>query len=162
MKGTVLAFVSAFVVVNTTWLYSITSSFHEDVLQWIEERNMKKIVHRRKLEFQQIQISRSSLIKHVIVVLCMQCVRSKGWGKVPKWYWLELTSWINLHCCHKQHKEERERDFFQRIFDVQYNIILEDFKTFQKTGLCQTLWNSKTCSMAFNIILSAFFQPEHD
>lgn len=52
MKGTVLAFVSVFVVLNTTWLYSITSSFDKDVLQWIEDRNMKKIIHRRKSESQ--------------------------------------------------------------------------------------------------------------
>lgn len=43
MKGTVLAFVSVFMVLNTTWLYSITSSFVKDELQWIEDRSMKKM-----------------------------------------------------------------------------------------------------------------------
>lgn len=65
MKGTFLAFVSAFVVLNATWLYSIISSFDKDMLQWIEEHEKKMYIEHQSLK--QIQISRSSQIKYVIV-----------------------------------------------------------------------------------------------
>lgn len=86
MKGTLLAFVSAFVVLNTTWLYSIISSFDKDVLQWIEEKNTKKIVHRRASESQTDPDKQIQTDKECDSVLCMRCVRSKAWGKTQKCY----------------------------------------------------------------------------
>lgn len=48
--------------------------------------------------------------------------------------WLELTNWINFYWYEKQKKKKKKGGqgifFFQNILHLQYNIILEEFKTF--------------------------------
>lgn len=105
----------------------------------------KKIVYRRKSES---QADPNKQIKSVIVFLHMQCVRSKGWGKAQNvigWNWpAGLTSVAPLK------KSE---------MGGQGICFLEDI---QKTGHCQTLWSSKTCSRTFKISLPTLILTEQD
>lgn len=111
----------------------------------------QKIVCRRKSESQTDPDKQIQPDKECDCVLLWRCVRSKDWGKAQNvigWKWpAGLTSVAALN---------KVKMGGLGIWS------LKDCKTFQKTGLCQTLWSSKTCSRTFKIILPTSFLTEHD